>query len=91
MNHSAKKPDSETMLRVLESEQILISVDQLARLLDVSPRTVWRLRKDKQIVESLRVGGSVRWRLDDVKQWVADGCPAVTSGESNKPRKRKET
>jgi len=83
MNESPSKPSPEETLRVLECEQILIAADQLARLLDISTRSVWRLLQSGELIEPIRLGGSVRWRLADVKQWVAEGCPPVS-----RPKKR---
>lgn len=53
----------------------LIAADQLAAMLDVSTRTVWRLLSTGRIVQPIRIGGSVRWRLDEVRDWIAKGCP----------------
>jgi excisionase family DNA binding protein len=60
----------------LETEGMLISVDRLAELLQVSPRTVWRLVSAGQVPQPLRIGGNTRWRLDSVKEWIEQGCPA---------------
>lgn len=57
----------------------LIAADQLATMLDVSTRTVWRLLSTGRIVQPIRIGGSVRWRLDEVREWIAKGCPEVTT------------
>ena len=32
------------------------------------------LRSTGQLPEPMRLGGAVRWRLDEVKKWIADGC-----------------
>lgn len=56
----------------------LIAADQLAAMLDVSTRTVWRLLSTGRIVQPIRLGGSVRWRLDEVREWIAKGCPEAT-------------
>lgn len=56
----------------------LIGADELAELLDVSTRTVWRLLSTGRLVQPVRIGGSVRWRLDEVRDWIKNGCPVVT-------------
>jgi len=56
-------------------DTLLLSVDQLARLLDVSVRTVWRLRDAGKLPPPLRIGGGVRWRRADIQNWIAEGCP----------------
>jgi len=52
----------------------LITAADFAGMLKVSLRTLWRLRSAGQIPEPVRLGGAVRWRLDEVRQWIADGC-----------------
>ena len=56
----------------------LIAAEELAEMLDVSTRTVWRLLSTGKLVQPLRIGGSVRWRLDEVQEWINNGCPVVT-------------
>ncbi|QEG37724.1 helix-turn-helix transcriptional regulator [Bythopirellula goksoeyrii] len=56
----------------------LIAAEELAEMLDVSTRTVWRLLSTGQLVQPLRIGGSVRWRIDEVQEWINNGCPVVT-------------
>lgn len=54
---------------------LLISVESLAGMLGISPRSVWRRLSGREMVEPVRIGNSVRWRLQDVEDWVAAGCP----------------
>jgi len=56
----------------------LIGAEELAQMLDVSTRTVWRLLSTGRLVQPVRLGGSVRWRLDEVREWIKNGCPVVT-------------
>lgn len=56
----------------------LIAAEEVAGILDVSTRTVWRLLSTGKLVQPLRIGGSVRWRLDEVQEWINNGCPVVT-------------
>lgn len=53
----------------------LIDAARLASLLSVSARTLYRLKERGYLPEPIRLGGSVRWRLGDVEQWINDGCP----------------
>lgn len=59
-------------------EPLLIPVEQVAEMLNLSTRTVWRMLAAGRIPEPVRIGGSVRWHLDRVRQWVDAGCPAPT-------------
>ena len=54
----------------------LISATELADLLKISTRTLWRLRSSGRLIEPIKLGGSTRWRLDEVQKWIAAGCPA---------------
>ncbi len=59
----------------LEEEVLLIPAERFAKLMQISTRTLWRLLSAGRVPEPVRIGGSVRWRLDQVKQWIASGCP----------------
>jgi len=54
----------------------LISAAELGELLQVSTRTLWRLRSAGKLIKPIKIGGSTRWRLDEVQTWIANGCPA---------------
>lgn len=54
---------------------ILLTVKQFAKLLDVDIRTVWRLKSNRAIPESVKFGGNVRWRGRDIQIWIDEGCP----------------
>ena len=53
----------------------LINVHELAGILGVSQRTIWRLVASGKVIQPLRIGTSVRWRLDQVNHWIESGCP----------------
>ncbi len=55
----------------------LLTVEQVAELLQVSTRTVWRLRSAAKIPEPLIFGGSLRWRAAELRTWIDDGCPQL--------------
>jgi predicted DNA-binding transcriptional regulator AlpA len=57
-------------------EPLLITADQLAVWLQVSVRSLWRLRSAGQIPPPVRLRKAVRWRLADIEDWLAKGCPA---------------
>ena len=56
---------------------LLVSVERLAKLLEVSPRTIRRGVESGKIPPPVRVGSLVRWRLDIIYAWIADGCPSM--------------
>jgi len=63
------------------SEPLLISAEQLAELLQISTRTLWRLLSTGKLVTPVHLGGSTRWRLEQVQNWIEKGCPEITASE----------
>jgi excisionase family DNA binding protein len=49
----------------------------VAEKCDCSPRHVYRLADAGRMPAPLRLGSLVRWDLDAIDQWIAEGCPAV--------------
>lgn len=64
-------------------EPLLITALELARLMRVSTRTLWRLRSAGELPEPVRFGGAVRWRFDEIRKWIADGCPRPQAREND--------
>ena len=58
---------------------LLITATELAELLQVSKRTLWRLRSAGHLPQAVRLGGTVRWRLDEIRKWIAGGCQMSTN------------
>ena len=56
------------------TDSILIDVKQLAAMVDLSQRTVWRLANAGWMPAPLKLGGSQRWRKAEVSEWIAQGC-----------------
>jgi excisionase family DNA binding protein len=59
-----------------DESPLLVPVGTVAKLLHVSPRTVWRLLSAGKLIAPRRMGNIVRWHLEELKVWVAGGCPA---------------
>jgi len=53
----------------------LVNARELARVLAVSERTLYRLKSTGELPPPVVLGGSVRWRLDEIRQWISKGCP----------------
>jgi len=51
-------------------EPLLLTGPQAARLLNVSPRTVFTLTKTRQLV-AVKIGRSVRYDPADIRAWIA--------------------
>ena len=59
---------------------ILIGVDALAELLNVSPSTVRRLVDSGKMPQPIRLGKAVRWQRVEIENWIREGCPACRQG-----------
>jgi excisionase family DNA binding protein len=59
----------------IQIRQIFVTAKQLAIMLACSKRTLYRMRSAGKLPSPLRIGGVVRWRLQDVQDWIAAGCP----------------
>lgn len=57
----------------------MLTADDLAKILKVSKRSIWRMRSSHQLPEPVRIGGGVRWKLADIETWIENGCPASNS------------
>lgn len=55
---------------------LLIDNREAAKLLKVSERTLWRMWNEGEMPPPIRVGRAVRWSYEELKAWVAAGCPA---------------
>ena len=68
-----------------EVEPLLIPVRDVARMLGISARSVWRQHRTRKLIAPLQIGGSVRWRRDELERWVNAGCPALSQSDSVEP------
>lgn len=55
-------------------------VKAVAEKLDCSPRHVYRLADAGRMPAPLRLASLVRWDLEEIDRWIADGCPSTRKG-----------
>ena len=53
----------------------LVTVKEVAEMLSVSQRQVWRLNSLSEMPSPIRIGRSVRWDSEVLRNWVSLGCP----------------
>ena len=58
-----------------EQKVELLSVKDLCEMLGCSRRTVYRLKDAGQMPMPMKINGMVRWRPDEVENWISAGCP----------------
>ncbi len=58
----------------------LLDVHQVARLLGISPRSVWRFAQSGKMPASVSLGRAQRWCSKELGDWIAHGCPPRRAG-----------
>jgi excisionase family DNA binding protein len=64
-----------------EGNEMLLTVEQVAERLGVSPRTVARLENDPHFPRRVKLGKAVRWPASAVARWIRSDCP-LTNAEA---------
>lgn len=62
----------------------LLSAKQLAKMLSISVRSLWRYASSARLPANLKIAGAVRWRQSDIEKWIRMGCPDRTEFENFK-------
>lgn len=75
---TVKKPQMLQMLRVRE----------LAAVLNVSQRHIWRMESSGKLPKSVRIGECRRWLSSDIETWLKMGCPSQKQFEVSKATQR---
>ena len=86
MKGGAVAMDSVNQISSSGAEPLLVPAAEVARMLQVSARTLWRLRSAGQLPALVRLGGAVRWRLEEIRKWIAEGCRTPVGGDNERRR-----
>ena len=62
----AKPPDNQGRL---------VGSKEVAKMLGVSERTLWKMHTTGEMPPPIRIGRAVRFSVDALKKWVEAGCP----------------
>jgi predicted DNA-binding transcriptional regulator AlpA len=62
-----------------EDMALLIDSRKAAKLLNVSERKLWEMWNSGKMPKPARIGRVVRWGYEELRAWVAAGCPAQDS------------
>ena len=68
------------MHTVKEAPPELVTTQQLAELLNVGARSVWRWSRSGRIPAPVRIGNAVRFKWREIEEWIRVGCPPVDGG-----------
>ena len=61
----------------------MINVREVATILSISPRSVWRLVSRRELPQPLRFGRTVRWRLADIERWIDEKLNTTRSNDAS--------
>lgn len=81
LTHMTDKTDRGKGRDEVPVELAMLTADEIARVVNCSPRTVHRLADDGVIPQPVRIGGMLRWRRPDIEGWIERGCPKVVAEE----------
>ena len=59
-------------------------VNVIAKKCDCSSRHIYRLTDAGRMPAPVRLGALVRWDLEKIDRWIADGCPSCRKGGGRK-------
>ncbi len=76
--------ETRTTNRVSKVAPIAVSARELANMLGISLRQIWRLNSAGKLPKPIRIGGSVRWNRLEVMDWFRAGCPDRRVWEARK-------
>jgi excisionase family DNA binding protein len=62
------------------AQPAMLTVHHVARMLNCSARTVYRLTDAGRMPRPVKLGALVRWPRDVIERWIADGCPSQKGG-----------
>lgn len=64
-------------------EPLAVDADGAGRLVGVSGRTWRRMNAGGLVPRPVRLAGSVRWRVDELRRWVDAGAPSRSKWEES--------
>ena len=67
----------------MDTENLLLTVQQVAELLNCSVRHVYRLADSDKMPRPVRLGTLCRWSSEELRQWIAGGCKPIGSAQSS--------
>ena len=79
MEQTALNPASEN---AAASASPLMTAKDLAQMLQLSTRTLWRLLSAGRLPPPVRIGGAVRWRHEIIVKWIGEGCPLTAEWQN---------
>ncbi|MCG3138054.1 MAG: hypothetical protein HJJLKODD_01911 [Phycisphaerae bacterium] len=60
----------------------LLNVAEVAELLGISDRYVWKLLLAGKLPKPIHLGRATRWQSNEIERFIADGCSEITDRET---------
>ena len=76
------------MSNELSANVQLLNVKDMAVMLNVSQRHLWRMKSAGKLPKPVKLGRCIRWLLSDVEAWLCMGCPSQKEFEHRKRANR---
>lgn len=54
---------------------LVVDSREVSKMLKLSERKIWSMRKEGRMPEPLQLGQSIRWSRDEIEAWIEAGCP----------------
>ena len=86
-NDRVSQPDRQVTSHLREARAmnaLAVEATQAARLCGVSRATWYSLRKAGRVPKPIRLGRRVLWRIEELREWMAAGCPPMSRWEAVK-------
>jgi excisionase family DNA binding protein len=74
-----------TTTQAVEPERLALPAVEVAKLLGISKRHLAALNASGRLPRAVRLGRSVRWRADELRDWLAAGAPSRERWEAMRP------
>ncbi len=71
----------------LASRVALITDKEVADMLQISVRHLHRLKSRRDVIQPIKIGKLTRWNLEEVEQWIRNGCLSPASNNSEGERR----
>lgn len=69
-----------------DNRTTLVTDQEVAKILQISVRHLHRLKSRGGIIQPVKIGKLTRWNLEEVEQWIRNGCPSPVVNNSKGER-----
>lgn len=71
--------------RQQENISLLLSAKEVAALMGITVRTVWRLVQRGNLWEPIRITRHAKWHRVEIEDWIQRGCPPTPKRLNQNP------